>query len=124
MSYKIGLIKMAIKWTPKAMVLLGANVVLRGIAKLLDFNLDLDGRKAYAKVRLHGEAEIIEVLLEDFAIISDGQTHRIKLGKAQANRPWLNNLLRHVTRKTWKIPTMPEFKAQIEFAAELLKAER
>lgn len=124
MSYKIGLIKMAINWTPKIMILLMANIILKGIAKLTDFNLDLDARRAYVQARLYGETEIIEVLLEGFAVISEGESHKIILQKAQANRPWLNNLLARVAGKAWPIPAMPQFKAQIELVAELLKAER
>lgn len=123
MSYKVSLVKVAIKWTPKLLVLLIANIVLRGIAKLTDFSFDLDARKAYFQTRLYGEAEIIEVLVEGFSIITDGESHKLFVQQAQSNRPWLNNLLSRVVGKPWKIPDIPQLAPHMEFIAELFKAE-
>ncbi|MGZ8189677.1 MAG: hypothetical protein ACXWTS_00455 [Methylococcaceae bacterium] len=114
---------MAIKLTPNMMVLWGANIVLKGIAELTDFNFDLETRKAYVQTTLYGETEAIEVWLEDFAIVSDEQSYSFIIQQAQSNRPWLNNLLSHFVGKTWKIPAIPQLTAHIELLAELLKAE-
>ena len=71
MSFKSSLIKMAIKCTPDIMIIWVANIVLKGIAELTDFNFDIDTRTIYVQTTLYGEAEAIEVWLEDFAVISE-----------------------------------------------------
>lgn len=114
---------MAINWTPKMMVLWVANIILKGIAELTDFDLDLDARKAYVQTTLYGEAETIEVWLDGFAVVSDGESNKFILQQAQSNKPWLNNIFAHIVGKAWKIPEIPQFKAYIELVAELLKAE-
>jgi hypothetical protein len=123
MSFKSSLVKMAIKLTPDAMVIWVANKVLKGIAEISAFNLDLDSRKAYVQATLLGEAEPIEVWLDGFAIVSDEESHQLIIHQAQSNRPWLSNILSRVTGKAWKIPDLPQFNNQIELASELLKAE-
>ncbi|WP_367025904.1 hypothetical protein ABZN20_16000 [Methylococcus sp. ANG] len=45
MSYKASLVKLAIKWTPKFLVLWVANIILKGIAELTYFAFDIDTRK-------------------------------------------------------------------------------
>lgn len=123
MSYKTGLIKMAIKWTPKMMIIWVANIQLKGIAELIDFNFDLDLRTAYVHTRLYGEEESIEVWLEDFAIVSEEESHYLMIQQGQSNRPWLNNLLGLIIGKAWKIPVIPELKAQIDLLSELFKVD-
>jgi hypothetical protein len=124
MSFKSSLIKMAIKLTPNIIVIWMANIILKGIGELADFNFDLDARKAYVQIQLLGESETIEVWLEDFAIISDEGSYQLIIHQAQSNRIWLNNLLSRVAGKAWKIPVIPQFAAHIELVAELLKDER
>jgi len=119
MSYKTSLIKMAIKWTPKTLILWVVNIKLKGVAELADFNFDLDARKSYVQIKLFGEAEPIEVWLEDFAVVKDQETYKFILQKAQSNRPWLDNLLNRIVGKAWGIPVIP----QIELITELFKAE-
>ena len=123
MSFKSSLVKMAIKLTPDAMVIWVGNIILKGIAEISDFNFDLDSRKAYVQATLLGEAEPIEVWLDGFAIVSDEESHQLIIHQAQSNRLWLNNLLSRITGKAWKIPDLPQFRSQIELAAELFKAE-
>ncbi len=123
MSYKARFIKIAIKLTPNKIVLWVANIILKGIAELKDFSFDLDTRKAYAQIQLYGEMETIEVWLDDFAVISDGESYQFILQQAQSNRPWLTNLLSHVVGKAWLIPVPPQFKAQAELVHELLKVQ-
>lgn len=123
MSYKTRLVKIAIKWTPKPLVLLGANIVLKGIAKLTDFSLDLDMRRAYVQTRLYGESENIEVLLEGFAVVGNKGSYQFILQKGLSNRLWLNNLLARIAGKPWAIPAIPQLAPYMEFLAELLKAE-
>ena len=119
MSYKTSLIKMAIKWTPKTLILWAVNRKLKGIAELTDFIFDIETRKSYAQIKLFGEAEPIEVWLEDFAIVSAEGAHSFIIRKAQSNRPWLDNLLSRITGTAWKIPAM----LQIELINELFKPE-
>lgn len=123
MSFKTGLIKMAIKWTPNMMIIWVANIILKGIAELVDFNFDLEARTAYVQVQLLGESETIEVWLENFVIVSDEGSHKLIIQQAQSNRLWLNNLLSRIAGKAWKIPAIPQFTAEIELISELFKAE-
>jgi hypothetical protein len=124
MSLKSSLVKMAINWTPKVMVLCVANRVLKGIAELSDYSFDLDSRKAYLKTMLYGEVEAIEVWLDGFAIICDEGSKKFIIQQAESNKPWLNNIFAHVIGKEWKIPVIPQLSAPIELIAELLKAEQ
>lgn len=123
MSFKSSLVKMAIDWTPKMMVMWVANMVLKGIAELTDYSFDLDTRKAYVQTTLYGESEPIEVWLDGFAIVSDGESKKFIIEQAQSNKPWLNNIFAHIVGKAWKIPVIPQLTAHIELIAELLKAE-
>lgn len=124
MSFKTSLIKIAIKLTPNILIIWVANIILKGIGELKDFNFDLETRTAYVQIQLLGESETIEVWLEDFAIISDGESYQLIIHQAQSNRIWLNNILARIAGKAWKIPVIPQFAAQIELVAELLKDER
>lgn len=123
MSFKSSLIKTIIKWTPNALILWVANIILKGIGELTDFCFDLETRKAYTQLLLAGETEKIEVWLEDFAIISDEESYQLIIQKAQSNRLWLDNLLSRIVGKAWKIPVTAETKPHIELIAELLKPE-
>ena len=124
MSFKTSLIKIAIKLTPNILIIWVANIILKGIGELKDFNFDLETRTAYVQIQLLGESETIEVWLEDFAIISDGESYQLIIHQAQSNRIWLNNILARIAGKAWNIPVIPQFAAQIELVAELLKDER
>lgn len=123
MSFKTRLVKTAIKWTPDTMVLWVANIVLKDIAELTAFNLDLDVRKAYVQTTLYGEAEPIEVWLDGFAVVSDEEANYLVIQQGQSNRPWLNNIFTRITGKKWKIPVIPKYSAQIGLIIELLKDE-
>ena len=81
---------MAIKLTPNIMIIWVANIILKGIAELTDFNFDLETRKAYVQIQLVGESETIEVWLEDFAIVSNEGSYQLIIQQAQSNRIWLN----------------------------------
>ncbi|MGZ4969482.1 MAG: hypothetical protein ACXV8O_13475 [Methylobacter sp.] len=123
MSFKTSLIKMAIKLTPNAIIIWVANIILKEIAELTDFNFDLEARTAYVQIQLLGESETIEVWLENFAIVNDEESYKLIIEQAKSNRVWLNNLLSRIVGKAWKIPAMPQFAAQLELISELFKAE-
>jgi hypothetical protein len=123
MSFKTGLLKMAIKLTPNMMIVWVANIILKGIAELTAFNFDLDTRKVYVQTMLYGETEAIEVWVDGFAIISEEESYKFIIQEAQSNKPWLNNILAKFVGKAWKIPVIPQLAAHIELIAELLKAE-
>lgn len=123
MSFKTSLIKTAIKCTPNAMIIWVANIILKGIAELSAFNFDLEAQKAHVQATLYGETEMIEVWLDGFAVISDGESHKLIVQQARSNRPWLNNLLSRIVGKEWKIPAIPQFQAHIDLIVELLKTE-
>jgi len=123
MSFKTGLIKMAIKWTPNKMIIWVANIVLKGIAELTDFNFDLETRKAYVQIQLLGESETIEVWLENFAVVKDEESYKFIVQQAQSNRLWLNNLLSRIVGKAWKIPEIPQLAPQLELISELFEDE-
>ncbi|MDD2660319.1 MAG: hypothetical protein PHY54_11695 [Methylococcales bacterium] len=122
MSIKSGLIKIAIKWTPKMLILWVANIILKGVAELTDFSFDLEARKAYIQIQLAGESETIEVWLEGFAIISDEESYKLIIQQAHSNRLWLENLLSRIVGKSWKIPVTSQMTSQIELLSELFKA--
>jgi hypothetical protein len=123
MSLKTSLIKIAIKWTPNMMIVWVANIILKGIAELTDFNFDIEARKVFVQIQLLGESETIEVWLDGFAVVSDGKSHEFIIHQAKSNRLWLNNLLARIVGKAWKIPVIPQLAAHIELISELLKAE-
>jgi hypothetical protein len=123
MSIKSGLIKIAIKWTPKMLILWVANIILKGVAELTGFSFDLEARKAYVQIQLAGESETIEVWLEGFAIISDEESYKLIIQQAHSNRLWLENLLSRIVGKSWKIPVTSQMTSQIELLSELFKAE-
>ncbi|MGR9086795.1 MAG: hypothetical protein ACU841_06950 [Gammaproteobacteria bacterium] len=124
MSFKTSLIKIALKLTPDIIAIWIANIILKGIAEITDFNFDLDERKAYVLATLYGEDEPIEIRVEGFAIVSGEESHRLIIHHAQSNRPWLNNLLSRIAGKAWKIPAIPQFQNRIELVSELLEADK
>jgi hypothetical protein len=105
------------------MIMWVANSKLKGIAELTDFNFDLEARKVYVQATLAGEAEAIEVWLDGFAVFKDEQSYKMIIQQAQANRPWLSNLLARIIGKEWKIPAIPQLTAQIDLLTELFKIE-
>ena len=123
MSFTTNLTKKVIKWTPEKLILWVANIILKDIGELTAFIFDLEARKAYMEIQLVGESETIEVWLEGFAIITEEGSYKLIIEQAHSNRLWLDNILSRIIRKTWKIPSMPQMTSQIEFIAELLKAE-
>ena len=123
MSFKSGIVKMAIKCTPNGMVMWVANMILKEIAVMSDFSLDLDARKAYVQVTLVGEPDPIEVWLDGFAVIDDTTDKRFILQQAQSNKPWLNAIMAKIVGKPWKIPAIPQLAPYMDLVAELLKAE-
>ena len=123
MSIKSRLVKMVIKLTPNLLIIWVSNIILKGIAELTEFSFDLEARKVYVQTRLYGEKETIEVFLEDFAVFSEGDSYRFIIHQAKSDRPWLNNLLAHITGKAWKIPAIPQLTAQLELLTELLNTE-
>jgi hypothetical protein len=124
MSIKSNLVKMAIKCSPKVAVIWVANKVLKGIAELSDFIFDLDLRTAYVQMTLYGEAEPIEVWLDDFAIINEEDgSKKFIVQQAKSNKPWLQNIFAHIVGKAWKIPVIPQLAPYMDLIAELLKAE-
>lgn len=123
MSFKASLVKTAIKWTPNKVITWVANIILKNIATLTDFNLDFDARKVYVQTLLNGEAESIEVWIDGFAVVSEGDSYRFVIDEAQSNKPWLSNAMAHIVGKEWKIPVIPKYKAYIELIAEVLRAE-
>jgi hypothetical protein len=123
MSIKSRLVKMVIKLTPNLLIIWVSNIILKGIAELTEFNFDLEARKVYVQTRLYGEKETIEICLEDFAVFSEGDSYRFIIHQAKSDRPWLNNLLAHITGKAWKIPAIPQLTAQLELLTELLNTE-
>ena len=123
MSYISSLIKIAVKLTPTTPILWVANFKLKGIAKVMALDFDLDARTVYVQTQLYGEPETIEVSVEGFAMIHDEYGYQLIIAKANSNRPWLNNLLAHITAKPWKIPHIPQLAAYMGLAFELLKAD-
>ena len=123
MSFKARLIKLAIKLTPNRLIVWVANIILKGIAELTDFNFDLEARQAYIQIQLAGELESIEVWLEGFDIISDEDVYKLIIHQAKSNRLWLDNLLSRIVGKAWKIPVPAEMKTHFELIAELFNAE-
>jgi hypothetical protein len=123
MSFKSSLVKMAINCTPNKMIMWVANIVLKGIAELTDFNFDLDTRKVYVQTMLNGEAEAIEVWVDGFEMVSEEESYQFIIHRAQSNKPWLNNIFAHIVGKSWTIPVIPQLKAHIGLIAEVLKAE-
>lgn len=121
MSYKATLIKLAIKLTPNVFIVWGANFVLKGVAKLTDFNFDLDARRVYVKAILAGEPEAIEVLVEDFSVIGDAKPYRFIIQQARSNRLWLDNLLGRIVKKPLAIPDVPQLASHLALVSELLK---
>ena len=123
MNFLTSLIKIAIKWTPKAMILWVVNYKLKGIAELKDFDLDLDARKVYVHTQLFGEAESIELWMDNFAIIIDEDAYKFILQQASSNKPWLNNALALVVGKAIQIPVIPQLTVFMPLAYALLKPE-
>jgi hypothetical protein len=112
---------MAIKLTPNVLIVWGANIVLRGVAKLTAFNFDIDARKVYVQATLAGEAEPIELWVEDFALIGENKPYAFVIQQAKSNRLWLDNLLARFVRKPIKIPDVPQLASHMALVSELLK---
>ena len=124
MSFKSSLLKTAIKLTPNKMIIWVANFILKDIASLTDFDFNLDTRKLYVQVQLVGESEAIEVWMDDFAIVRDGESYEFIVQQTKSNRIWLHNLLAKIAGKKWKIPVIPQLAAYIGTVAEVFKAEK
>ena len=116
-------VKIGAKLTPKILIVSVANIILKGIAEFSDILYDLEKRTAFVNVTLYWEEEPIEVALDGFEILGDEGNYQFILHKAQSNKPWMNNILSRVVGKAWDIPSIPQYKDEIGFVANLLKAE-
>ena len=116
-------VKIGAKLTPKILVVTVANVILKGVAEFSDILYDLDNRTAFVSVTLYGEEEPIEIALDGFEILGDEENYQFILHKAQSNKPWMNNILSRIVGKAWDIPAIPQYKDELGFVANLLKAE-
>jgi hypothetical protein len=123
MSYKTDLLKLAIKWTPNKLIILGGNFVLKGIAELLEFSFDIETRKVHVQTKLYGETDVIEVWLDGFGIISEADSYLFIIQQANSNKLWLNNIFAHFIGKAWKIPVIPQLTPYLPLIAELFKIE-
>ena len=122
MSYVSRLIKIAVKWTPKAPFLWLINLKLKGIADITHVDVDLDAKLVTASVHLYGEPEAIEVRVENFAMLQDEYGYQFVVEEAYSNKPWLNNALAKITAKPWQIPNLPAAATPyLNLAFELLK---
>jgi len=105
MSFNSSLIKFAYKITPKTIVYLVVNSYLKGIVKLIEYDVNFNERKILSKVHLEGEEGEIEVCLEDFALIKSGDHYKFVIQQVESNRPWLNKALsRFILGQEIKIP--------------------
>lgn len=120
MSMKASIIRTAIRLTPTSLIVWAGNFVMKGIGKMMAFHFDLDQRKVYVCTLLQGEQEPIEVWLEDFAILQDGDQYCVILKQARSNKIWLTNLLAKVTGRAWRIPAVPQLKPHMGLVTELL----
>jgi len=123
MSFKSSAAKLAIKLTPNKLIIWVANIILKDIGALTDFNFDLEPRKAYVQLQLVGESETIDVWLEDFVIINNEGSYKLFIQQANSNRIWLDNILSRIIKKEWPIPVPAQMVSQFEFVAEVFKAE-
>lgn len=121
MSIQATLIKVAIKLTPSFIITLGANLILRGIAKLNFFHFDLENRRLSVAVRLLGEPEDIIVNASNFGVVQQGNQYFFILRSAESNKPWLNNLMAHLTHRRWPIPNIPQLAPYMGLINELLE---
>ncbi len=126
MSFRARLIKIALKianqQTPKKIIIWVANKILKDIAQLTDFSVDLDARTAYSQILLAGETEAIEVWLDGFGMIRAEENYRIIIQQAHSNKVWLTNIFTHIIGKGWKVPVLPPLTPYMELIYELLKA--
>ena len=120
MSLKSILIKIAIKLTPTIFIIWVSNLILKGIARLLEFEFDLENRKFHVKTQLYGEIDTIDVWVENFMINTDGTSYELLILKANSDRLWLTNILALIVGKSWKIPVIPELAPHMTLIAELL----
>jgi hypothetical protein len=91
--------------TPKKLVYWLVNSQLKGIAQLIEYDIDFDGRKILSKVKLEGEEESIDVILEDFTLIKHGDHYSFAIQQVQSNKIWLNNaLIKAILGREIKIP--------------------
>jgi hypothetical protein len=121
MSFKSSLIKYAIKLTPEKLVIWIANLVMKGIAKLVEFNFDIEKRQLHVKTQLYGEIDTIDLWIENFMIIQDGDNFEFFIGQAHSDRPWLTNILAKLVGKAWKIPKIAQLQPHMSLMAELLE---
>ena len=121
MSFKSRLIKYAIKLTPEKLVIWIANLVMKGIAKLVEFNFDIEKRQLHVKTQLYGEIDTIDVWVENFMIIQEGDNFEFFIGQAHSDRPWLTNILAKLVGKAWKIPKIAQLQPHMGLMAELLE---
>lgn len=120
MSIQARLIKTLIKLTPNCLITVIANLTLRGIAKLSFFEFDIEKRTLNLSVRLLGEIEDITLQMADFGISKKGENLYFSVLNAQSNKPWLNNLMAHITQRAWPIPKIPQLAPVLPMVHELL----
>lgn len=119
MSYKVSLLKLAINKTPRKIIRWAVNKKLKEIGELTDFSFNTHDKKLFVQVMLEGEVAPIELLLEKFTIIVDGERGHLIIEQAKSNRPWIDTILnQHLANREWRIPD-----SQVAFVQELFESK-
>lgn len=120
MSYKTSLIKLVINNTPTKVVLWAVNRKLKGIGELTDFSFNTNDRKLVVQVMLEGEVGPIELLLEKFIVVSNGESGHLVIQHVKSNRPWIDTILNeHLVDREWRIPD-----SKVAFVQELFESKK
>lgn len=120
MRIQASLIRLTLRLIPAPLIMLVANLILRGIARVNTFQFTLEPRRLEVSTRLEGEAEDIHVIFENFGLIRMGEQDCFMLQSAMTNKVWLKNLLSHVIQKPWPLPNLPELAPYRPLLSELL----
>jgi hypothetical protein len=120
MSFQAYIIKTAIKWTPESLILWVSNKILKNIAQLQHFHIDMETRQVSVQVQLAGEIDSINVLINEFAIVQTEKGFYFIVRQAESNKLWLTNIFQLILNKKWYLPEIPQIKPYMPLILELV----
>lgn len=94
----------------------GINVFIGDYGKMIELKLDTRKKKARALVLLNGETVPIEIKVDRYEILREGDVAKVVIHEANSDKPWLNAILQNlVCKKSFEVPP-----GKLDFITELL----
>ena len=68
------------------------NVIITDYGKLIDFDLNSEGKTIFLKVLLKGEKEVLNITFSNYSIVTERKSTYLQFDSISTSREWINIL--------------------------------